>query len=313
MEKTSERDLFRLLKKQIVSTMQGTFPAISADITEWKGQEITNFQEELASRVNGHISEKWFYTHMKSEGGSLPRIDVLNLLSRYAGYQGWDEFKFRNRAAGISPGTSPLRKANRVFILVPLLVVAVLAALFLVFKIYNTHQYRFCFYDADTRELITGNIIEVSLLLPHESPVNFLCGPDGCLELKTDQTSVTLVVKTPYYYTDTIVRLLDRFKQKEIVRLRPNNFALMIHYFSRMNVKDWQQRRSQLDRMISDSALIYQVYSAGTIGMELYTKWEFINKLTMPASSLYHIEILDTRYIGDRIMMLRFRQKEEKP
>ncbi len=291
--------------------MQRTYPSISIDITEWRGQEITDFQEELASRVNGQISEKWFYTHMKSDGGSLPRIDVLNLLSRYAGFQGWDDFKYRNRNA-LSP-SSPLRKANRVFIIVPLLVVTVLAILFVVFKLYNTHEYRFCFYDSDTREPITNNIIEVSLLLPDESPVNYLCGQDGCLELKTDLASVTMVVKTPYYHTDTVIRLLDRFKREEMIRLRPNNYALMIHYFSRMNVKDWQQRRNQLNDMISDSALIYQVYGAGTVGMELFTKWEFINKLTMPASSLDQIEILDTKYLNDRIMMLRFRQKEAKP
>ncbi len=307
-----ERDLFRLLKKQIVATIQRSNPSVNSDLTEWKGQEITDFQEELASNVNGHISEKWFYTHMKSESGSLPRIDVLNLLSQYTGYTGWDDFRYQNRSQASS--LSPLRKTNRVFIVVPLLVIAVLAILYFAFKIYNIHEYRFCFYDADTREPITNNIIEVSLLLPDESPVHFLCGADGCLALKTDEVSVTLVVRTPYYQTDTVVRLLDRFKQEEMIRLQPNNYALMIHYFSRMNVKDWQQRRNQLDKMISDSALIYQVYNAGTVGMELYTKWEFINKLTMPASSLKHIEILDTKHnTGDQIILLRFRQKEEKP
>ncbi|MBL6949723.1 MAG: hypothetical protein ISR57_03670 [Bacteroidales bacterium] len=79
-----------------------------------------------------------------------------------------------------------------------------------------------------------------------------------------------------------------------------------------MNVKDWQQRRNQLDRMISDSALIFQVYKTEYVGMELYTKREFINKLTMPASSLKHIEILDTKHSpDDQIILLRFRQKEE--
>lgn len=247
---------------------------------------------------------------MKSESKTLPRIDVLNLLSRYAGYQGWDDFKFRNGSQ--SSASTSLRKTNRVFILIPLLALAILAIIFMVFNIYNTHTYRFCFYDADTREPITGSIIEVTLLHPDESPVNFLCGPDGCMELKTNNVQVKLVIKTPYYYTDTVVRILDRYKQEEMVRLRPNNYALMIHYFSRMNVMDWQRRRNQLDRMISDSALIYQVYTSGE-GMELYTKWEFINKLTMPATSLKHIEILDTKYLDDRIMMLRFRQKEENP
>jgi len=310
-EHLSERELFRLLKKKIAGTMLQSYPAVNPDISDWKGQEISDFQEELASRVNGHISEKWFYTHMKSESMALPRIDVLNLLSRYAGYNGWDDFKFRNKQSPSSVST--YKRANRIFIVVPLLVVVVLAVLFIVFKIYNTHEYRFCFYDADTREPITDNIIEVSQLLPDESPVSYLCGQNGCLSLKTDQASITLVVKTPYYLTDTVIRVLDRFKKEEMVRLRPNNYALMIHYFSRMNVKDWQQRRNQLDNMISDSALIFQVYGSGTIGMELFTKWEFINKLTMPSSSLSQIEILDTKYLNDRIMMLRFRQKEEKP
>jgi hypothetical protein len=77
-----------------------------------------------------------------------------------------------------------------------------------------------------------------------------------------------------------------------------------------MNVKDWQKRRNQLDRMISDSAMIYQVYNKADIGLELYNKWEFINKLTLPSSSLQGIEILDTKYQGDKIILIRFRQKE---
>jgi hypothetical protein len=306
-----DREYFRLLKKKVVETMQRSCPAITPEISEWKGQDIIDFQEDLAVRVNGHISEKWFYTHMKSESASLPRIDVLNLLSRYAGYQNWDNFRYQNghrASAGYS-----LRKANRIFLLIPVLVVAILAVLFGLFKIYTTHEYRFCFYDADTREPIKNNIIEVSLLVPGESPVNFLCGPDGCLALKTDRPTVRFVVKNPYYQNDTITRTLDQFNREEMIRLRPNNYALMIHYFSRMSVKDWQHRRNQLDNMISDSAMIYQVYNTGTMGMELYSKWEFINKLTMPATSLKYLEILDTKYRNDRIILLRFRQMEAKP
>lgn len=311
MDDQNDREHFRTLKKQLAETMQQSYPAITPDVSEWKGQEIIDFQEDLALKVNGHISEKWFYTHMKSDSGSLPRIDVLNLLSRYAGYQNWDEFRYKNGTSKAKGST--LRKANRVFILIPLLVFAILSLLFVVFKIYSTRDYRFCFYDADTREPIKNSIIEVTLLVPDESPVTFLCGPDGCLELKTDDPSVRFMVKTPYYQYDTIVRTLDPLHREEIIPLRPNNYALMIHYFSRMNVKDWHQRRNQLDRMISDSALIYQVCNTGTIGMELYSKWEFINKLTMPASSLKHIEILDTKYRHERIVLLRFRQKEMTP
>jgi len=84
----------------------------------------------------------------------------------------------------------------------------------------------------------------------------------------------------------------------------------MIQYFSTMNVKDWQKRRDQLNLMISDSALIYQVFDQEAVGVELYNKWEFINKLTLPSTGLKDIEILDTQYQGDKITLIRFKQKE---
>jgi hypothetical protein len=59
---------FNLLKKKIVETMHQSFPGISSSISEWKGQDIVNLQEELLQKVNAHISEKWFYTHMKADG-----------------------------------------------------------------------------------------------------------------------------------------------------------------------------------------------------------------------------------------------------
>ena len=187
-----------------------------------------------------------------------------------------------------------------------------LGILFLLFKLLSTREYTFRFYDADTAEPITSTIIEVSVLLPNESPVSHLCGSDGSFTLKTDKANIRFSVKSPYYQTDTIFRTLDKFNRNETVKLRPDNYALMIHYFSSMNVKDWQKRRDQLNRMIADSALIFQVFSKEAPGVELYGKWEFINKLTLPSTGLKNIEILDTRYQEDRITMIRFRQKEAR-
>ncbi len=75
--------------------MQQSYPGINPVISEWKGQEIVDFQEELLQKVNARISEKWFYSHMKSEKSILPRIDILNLLSSYVGYANWNEFRFK--------------------------------------------------------------------------------------------------------------------------------------------------------------------------------------------------------------------------
>ena len=87
-----ENILFKALKKEIAETYRKTYPSCVVPIEEWKGQDITNFQEELIIKVKGRISEKWFYTHIKSEGDKLPRIDMLNMLSQYVGCKDWRDF-----------------------------------------------------------------------------------------------------------------------------------------------------------------------------------------------------------------------------
>ena len=300
--------------------MQQSFPGINPLISEWKGQEITDFQEELLNKVNAHISEKWFYTHMKSIHKSLPRIDVLNLLSRYAGYSNWDDFIFRNQEiipvapAGDLHAEVKSGHANRYFILVPLLALAILFIFIGVFKLFNTREYRFCFYDADTKEPITNSKIEVSLLLEGESPVTSYCNNDGCFFLKTDKSLIRMVVSTPYYKTDTITRIVKKINTNEIISLHANDYALMIQYISQMKVDDWGKRRARLENMIDEGAMICQVYSENSkaTGMDLLNKQEFIDKLTMPSGSLKNIEILDTRLRDGKIMVLRFRVNTQK-
>ncbi len=293
--------------------MQRSFPGINPSISEWKGQEITDFQEELLGKVNAHISEKWFYTHMKSLSKSLPRIDVLNLLSKYAGYANWDDFVFRHKKDFPSEVLSdrPVKaksNPNAYFYTIPLLAIVIVAIFFGIFKLFNTHQYRFYLHDADTRAPITKMQIAVRLLPDGETPVDLLCDSSGSFSLKTDKSIIRMVVSNPYYQSDTITQILRKLDHDEIINLHANDFALMIHYFSQTNVADWEKRREKLERMIEDSALICQVLSTKeTAGMELLTKEEFINKLTMPSGSLKNLEILDTKYRHERISVLRFR------
>lgn len=71
------------------------------NISKWKGIDIIYFQEDLRKKAKGNISEKSFYTYFKtSPVVKLPRIDMLNILSIYAGYNSWYEFKKQNLFAG---------------------------------------------------------------------------------------------------------------------------------------------------------------------------------------------------------------------
>ena len=304
----SESKYFEILKAQIVKIMQQSYPGIPDSISNWKGQNIVDFQAELRFKQSEHISEKWFYNHMKSTNSKLPRIDILNFLSKYVGCKNWDEFKIKNSDAN---SLIPVDKSNRVFFLVPIILFVVLGLFYLGFKSMYTQEYTFCFYDNDTKKPVINSIVEISILSDKESPVNYLCNVDGCFTIKTNKRIIKFIVETPYYHTDTIVRTLNKFNRTENVKLKIDDYAVMIQYFSNSNVDDWLKRRENLNLMFSDSVKIFQVLE-GTIGMEIYNKWEFINKLTLPASSLRDIEIIDAKYKGEKITRLRFKQNGEE-
>ena len=108
-----DKILFTLLKKEIVAAMKQSYPGMNPEISDWKGQEITDFQEDLLIKVNGRLSEKWFYSHIKTSNPSLPRIDVLNMLSKYAGYSNWNDFRYKNSEQ--IPLADKLKKTNSIF------------------------------------------------------------------------------------------------------------------------------------------------------------------------------------------------------
>ncbi len=86
----------------------------------------------------------------------------------------------------------------------------------------------------------------------------------------------------------------------------------MIHLFSKSKVEDWEKRRHQLDEMIANDAMIFQVYEKTQKGMELYDKGSFIDKLTMPLKSLNNIKILEVVYSNGKISQMRFTETQNK-
>lgn len=300
---------FALLKKEIAGVLKQSYPSVDTAIENWKGQDIVYLQDDLMNKVKGTISEKWFYTHIKLTGNKLPRIDMLNLLSRYAGYLDWNDFKEKKKqdipvVADKRPAVNSTRIKIGIFVLACLLVV-------LIYSLLRPKTYTFCFCDANEQTLLTEQNIEIIILNEGESPIYRRC-EKGCFSLKSKESKIRFIVKTPYYRTDTITRILKDPDRSEIVKLHTNDYAMMIHFFSKSKLEDWQKRRKQLNVMFTDNAQIYQVYGEEEIGMELYNKTEFINKLTMPLRSLQNIEVIETIYNGNQISVLKFRQIQKQ-
>lgn len=306
---TPDIQYFQLLKKDIANRLRETFPEITPEIENWRGQEIGCFQEDLMDKVRSRVSEKWFYTHIKAGQKSLPRVDMLDLLSQYAGYPNWQAYKagqfqkVQNRPAN--------RPAKKSIAWISLLAVSGLLTMVYV-NLRQTPAYQFCFVNAYSKNPIHNMDIDVLLLKQGESPYWLKADENGCIAIHSREQQVRFVVKCPYYMTDTITRVFDKGKTTEQIALSPNDYALMIHLFSNAKVEDWQKRRAQLDRMFSEEAHIYQVFASDSLGMEMYNKQEFIDKLTMPTRSLQNIEVLETIYERGKIKALRFRQINAK-
>jgi hypothetical protein len=251
---------FDLLKQKIVATMQASYPGIHPDIKKWKGQEITDFQEELLNKVNARISEKWFYNHIKNENDTLPRIDVLNFLSKYVGYANWDDFVFKNGKAVTEKSETnekPVAKANYLFVIIPAAVVLISGLLYLLFMVLNQRTLEITFYDAYTRTQITENDITIHVLQDEDTNEIYQTDSAGMARVKSSGSLLEFAVTAPYYKRDTIKKVVRSFDKQFSFPLFPNDYALVIRSFSEQNVDDWKNRRAYLGNVIDDNAIIY--------------------------------------------------------
>ena len=292
---TAHKKLFELLKEAVSRTYLETHSAPD-DIGKWKGEEITAFQEDLFEKTKGRVSEKWFYTYFKNNIDKLPRIDMLNLLSVYSGYQNWNDFKQEHGGAK--------SKKNRTGLVLwySLAFVPLSLILFALLDFDNT--YEFCMIDEDYGEPISEIALDIKILVEGESPIYMKTDSTGCFRYTSSEKTIRFVIQSPYHKTDTIVRHIES-NTNRIVPVATDDYAVILKYYSSGNASELQKRRNQLASLISDNAQIFQVYPNSS-AIEMYSKEEFINKLTIPTGSLKNIQILDKRYSDGKIIKLKF-------
>lgn len=330
---------FQTLKVKLQEALQKSHPYFEREIHVWTSPEITALQDALNEQVQGYISEKWFYTHLKPrQNEKLPRIDMLNMLSQFVGYEGWQDFIFQHTPEhkeeaqkeerpkeepkgelkeekakkAPKPALQTRKSASWLWKGVAGLALLVTATLMVWAMTQKASDYevQFCFQDADTQQPVTKGV-EVFVLKKGETPLLQKVNQQGCVKIISQHELLTLVVKARYYQTDTIIRRVSQPKSSELVKLKKDDYALLIHLISKpgKTVKEKLQRRKQLDRMIDEEAQIFQVDESG-LGVELYNKEDFIDKLSLPIRSLKALEVIETKYQNNRIILLRFIQKD---
>lgn len=287
---------FDHLKKEIAVTFLNKHNAVNT-IEDWKGEDIILFQEDLFSSVKGKVSEKWFYSYFKNEPKKLPRIDMLNLLSEYVGQKNWNTFKSKYRFELRQETPNIKKKLFFLFAAIPILV--------LIWFGYNAkNDFHFCFVDHLLNERIVKVPLDIKILSDGESPIFLKTDSLGCFSYKTSEEYVKFIVKSPYHKTDTIVRFLEHSKNENI-QLATDDYALMLKYYTEGNVTDWTKHRKQLQNLIDDAAVIYQL-RGNTIGVELFTKDDFVNLLTIPTNGLKRVKVLERTLKNGKIVKLKF-------
>ncbi len=173
------------------------------------------------------------------------------------------------------------------------------------YSLNSTNQFSFCFIDADREQSIINIPLDIIILSKGESPHNLKSDSLGCFQWRTKDDYLHFVVQSPYHKTDTIYRNIDR-SSNETVQLRTDDYALALYYYANGKVEDWKNRRKELEDLIANDAIILQILPYN-LGVEVYHKNDFINKLTTPIPSLQHLEIIETQKKNGKIVKLKFR------
>jgi hypothetical protein len=281
------------LRKEVESTLH-----IRKEFKEWSGSDIQTFQIDLEEKCKSTVSEKWVYLHFKNPSEKMPRVDVLNLLSQYCGYKNWDDFKHQKQDI---PAKAKEKNRSKRFGLLGVL--AGVMALAVIFFMPSKKNVTILFEDAYTQKEIDLNELAFKLGNTPPKVINDVLN----YQLKT---SDTLQVKGPYYKLKKQYISFDSSNDTVKIKLFPDDYAMMLNYFSRSEEQNWGKRKLQLEGAIHNDAVIFQSHPRHD-GIEMLNKEEFIDRLILPVNSLKNLEIQDIVYKDGQILNLRFVQKDK--
>jgi len=372
---------FEQLKKDVQAQYLKEYTPSYDEISKWKGIDIIYFQEDLRKKAKGNISEKSFYTYFKSSPVTkLPRIDMLNLLSIYAGYDSWYEFKKTHLFAGelltdeqelddkdikelektISsalnlPKTEEtsqktdfqpqenidLQKNNTVnqsinkntdnsevaqknqlktpkknyqktaWIAATAIFVTLLGLLGFKDEIFQK-TYVYCFTDAD-RNLSVQRDIEIKVIKENESPILYRIKPGECFRYPTKDKTLKMQISSTTYENLEINRNLENAPEEETIELKPDDYKMALYYFSIKDINGEnseqliKQKRKQLENLISNNAVITQVYDSDIYGLETLDKEDYITLVTTPTTSLKNLNVIEMIKAKGKIVSIKFK------
>jgi len=303
----TDLEIFYQLKKSVLEQYQNSYPYFNGSWKSFGSQDILNLIDDVQLKTKQSVSEKWIYTHLKPETNEkLPRKDMLDILSVYVGKSGWDEFKFFDsnkynsdvRLSGVEANHRKSKKKLGIWFLV----FGILLIGFLIWKFTSNNEQKLEFQNSFTKDSIAKDDVKAFVVEDSiEKPID-LKSPTLNLEKGTK-----VVIKSPFYKQKEII--ISANEPLSRVELNPNDYAMMLKAFMKSDIKDWQTRKEQLNKILSDN-LEVMVMLEHNLGAEYFNKTEFSQKVVIPSASLKKLKIVEIQQEKDnKISFLRLTEE----
>lgn len=286
----AELELFQLLKQEVLLAYQKQYPYFQGNWKSFSSQDIQNLIELIEEKTKQGISEKWIYTHLKPETNlKLPRKDMLDILSQFSGFSGWDEFVFKNKEVSIEQKeVLPKKNNKKTFIMLGILAVIALVA-FIIYSDKKMTQ-KFQLKNEFTKETIQAKDVKAYKIEGNKKVPIPIQNAEVEVEAKDETTKI--VIESPYYKKQEVK--VAKTSGKTEILMKPDDYAMMLKAFMKSDIKNWETRKVQLHKILSEDLEVI-VMLKNDLGFEYFNKKEFAEKLIVPTESVKNMQILEIR------------------
>jgi predicted DNA-binding transcriptional regulator AlpA len=305
----TELEQFQELKDKVLLKYQEQYPFFQGTWKTFSSQDIQNLIGLIEVQCKQTISEKWIYMHLKPKTNSkIPRKDMLNILSQFVGYSGWDEFTFEEKVFESKESKEVTKSKTKFWFSLFILIFGIVIIFIYFYKKEAPKSKVIELNNEFTNEKINSN--EVKVYEVNDSVSKPLEIKEGKVQVSNEDKKTKLVIKSPFYKTKTIdLNANGEVSETNKIDLKPDDYAMMLKAFMSSDIKDWKTRKEQLDKILSDD-LEVMVMLKDNLGAEYFNKTEFSQKLIIPTVSLRKMKIIEIeKEANQKIKFIRITQE----
>ena len=304
----TELEKFQELKLKVLLNYQKQYPYFQGNWKTFSSQDIQNLIGLIEEKSKHTISEKWIYTHLKPEINSkIPRKDMLNILSEFVGFSGWDEFVFEEKIV-LEPIVNSSKRRNWKLLLLLIFVISSLICILVFNKNDVSKTKTIELNNQFTNEKVNSD--EVKVFQVDDSVKLELQLNEGKVQVaNTDNKKSKLIIQSPFYQPKTVEISQNSTKVVPKIDLKPDDYAMMLKAFMLSDIKDWQTRKEQLNKILSDDLEVI-VMLKNDLGAEYFNKTEFSLKLIIPTDNVRKMKIINIeKDTNQKIKFIRITQQ----